>query len=80
MIWTIAGSIITGILSLIGVYFANRKSAALMEYRLHQLELKVDKHNQVVERTFRLEEQTALLEAENKRTNKRLEILEDDRK
>ena len=26
-----------------------------MEYRLQQLEKKVDKHNQVIERTFRLE-------------------------
>lgn len=80
MSWTIVGSIITGVLSLLGVYLANRKSAALVEYRLHQLELKVDKHNQVIERTYRLEEQAALLEAEDKRINKRLEILEDDRK
>ena len=80
MTWTIIGSIVTGILSLIGVYMANRKSAALVEYRLAELEKKVDKHNNVIERTYRLEEQTALLEAEDKRINKRLEILEDDRK
>lgn len=73
-------ALITGVLSLIGVYAANRKSAALVEYRLHQLESKVDKHNQVIERTFRLEEQAALLEAEDKRINKRLEKLEDDKK
>ena len=30
-------------------------SARLTTYRLEQLEKKVDKHNQVVERTFRLE-------------------------
>ena len=47
--------VITGILSLIGVFAANRKAAALMEYRLKELEKKVDKHNQVVERTFALE-------------------------
>ena len=46
---------ITGILSLIGVYLANRKSSALIAYRLEQLERKVDKHNQVVERTYKLE-------------------------
>ena len=73
-------ALITGVLSLIGVYAANRKSAALVEFRLEQLEKKVDLHNKVVERTFKLEEQTALLEAEDKRINKRLEILEDDRK
>jgi hypothetical protein len=40
---------------LAGVYFANRKSSALIEYRLKELEKKVDKHNQVVERTYKLE-------------------------
>lgn len=45
----------TGVLSLIGVYLANRKSAALLEYRMKQLEDKVSKHNQVVERVFKLE-------------------------
>lgn len=33
-----------------GSYFSNNKTAALMEYRLQQLEEKVDKHNNVVER------------------------------
>lgn len=46
---------ITGLLSLAGVYFANRKSSALIEYRLKELEKKVDQHNKVVERTFQLE-------------------------
>ena len=45
----------TGLLSLAGVYIANRKSSALIAYRLEQLERKVDKHNQVVERTYVLE-------------------------
>lgn len=45
----------TGILSLIGVYIANRKSSALIGYRLEQLEKKVDIHNKVVERVFKLE-------------------------
>ena len=48
-------SVVTGVLSLIGVYIANRKSQNLIAYRLEQLEKKVDKHNQVIERTFRLE-------------------------
>ena len=52
---SIVPALITGLLSLAGVYFANRKSSALIEYRLKELEKKVDKHNQVVERTFALE-------------------------
>lgn len=45
----------TGVLSLIGVYIANRKSSALIGYRIEQLEKKVDIHNRVVERVFKLE-------------------------
>ena len=73
-------ALITGILSLIGVYAANRKSAALVEYRLEQLEKKVAVHNQVIERTYRCEEQIALIEAEDKRQNKRIDALEDGKK
>lgn len=52
---TLVPAIITGLLSLAGVYLANRKSTALITYRLEELEKKVDKHNKVVERTFVLE-------------------------
>lgn len=45
----------TGVLSLIGVYIANRKSSALIGYRIEQLEKKVDIHNKVVERVYKLE-------------------------
>ena len=55
-IWIAAiSSVVTGLLSLLGVYAANRKSAALWAYRLEELEKKVDKHNHVVERTYKLE-------------------------
>lgn len=52
---TAGASVIVGLLSLWGNYMANRKSQALVAYRLEQLEKKVDKHNSVVERTFILE-------------------------
>lgn len=51
----IISAVITGLFSLWGVYAANRKSQALIAYRLEQLENKVNAHNQVVERTFKLE-------------------------
>lgn len=59
-----AASVVTALLSFLGVYLSNRKSAALMEYRLQQLEKKVDKHNQVIERTYKLEERAAVIETE----------------
>lgn len=66
--------------TLLGSYFANRKSAALVVYRLEQLESKVSKHNNLVERTYALEESVALLDERVKVANHRIEDLEKDRK
>lgn len=62
--------------TLAGAYLANRKSTALIAYRLEQLEEKVNKHNQVIERTYKLEEQEALLEERVKVANHRIDDLE----
>lgn len=62
--------------TLTGTYFANRKSSALIACRLELLEKKVDKHNSVVERTFKLEEQAAVIEEKIKVANHRIEDLE----
>ena len=62
--------------SIYGTYKANSKSQALIAYRLEQLEKKVDTHNHIIERTYHLEEDVALLQAEDKRTNERLKVLE----
>ncbi len=55
-------ALITAAGALIGTYIANRKAAALMEYRLEQLEKKVDKHNNLVERMYHIEERVTVLE------------------
>ncbi len=62
--------------TLAGAYFANRKSSALIAYRLEQLEGKVDKHNQVIERTYALEESVALMDERVKVANHRIADLE----
>lgn len=72
--------IIIAVLSLIGTlagaYWANRKSTSLIEYRLKQLEIKVDKHNHVLERTYHLEEEQAVMREQIKVANHRIEDLE----
>lgn len=70
-------ALITGALALAGTYAANRKAAALMEYRLELLEKKVDKHNNLVERMYAVEERTERQQDELKRQNERLRILEE---
>lgn len=51
-----AASALTAVCALIGTYLSNRKTSALMAYRIEQLERKVDAHNQIVERTYKLEQ------------------------
>ena len=63
---TIVVALITAGFAFLGVYISNRKQAALVAYRLEKLEEKVDKHNSVVERMYRLEEQVKNLQAEVK--------------
>ena len=48
-----------------------------LEDKVTALDKKVDKHNNVIDRTYKLEANDALQDAELKRVNKRLEGLED---
>lgn len=62
--------------SLVGVYFSQKKSTALITYRIDKLEEKVHKHNNLIERTYKLEEKCALLDEKIKVSNHRIEDLE----
>lgn len=73
-------TIIVSIISLIGtlggslggILVANK----LTNYRVEQLEKKVEKHNQVVERVYKLEQADAVRNEEIKVANHRIEDLE----
>lgn len=77
---TIIVALITGGLALVGTlggtYLANRKSAALIAYRLEQLEAKVQAHNNVIERTYRLEQHNEVQDEKIRVANHRIEDLE----
>lgn len=55
-----------------GILTANK----LTNYRIEQLEKKVEKHNQVVERVYNLEKQEAVMEEEISVANHRINDLE----
>ena len=57
----------------IGGIFATNKMTA---YRIEQLEKKVDKHNQVVERMYEAEKNISVIAEEIKNANHRIEELE----
>ena len=50
-------ALITGGLSLIGSLVAQRRQTSLTIYRIDELEGKVSKHNNLIERTYKLEGQ-----------------------
>lgn len=73
--------IIVGLMSLIGtlagsvtaIFVSNK----LTVYRIDRLEEKVGKHNNLIERTYRLEEKENLLSEKIKVANHRIEELEE---
>ena len=68
---------VTLIICLITNHAQSQKTMALMEYRLNELTVEVRKHNGLIERTYKLEQDSALHEAELKRVAHRLQTLED---
>ncbi len=63
--------IIVAGLSLIGTFLGTWSGVKLMSYRIEQLEKKVEKHNRVVERTYKIEQDIAVI-------NERLDELHHD--
>ena len=62
--------------SLLGILAATK----LVVYRIEQLEKKVEKHNQVVERVYNLETNEAVVKEDLKNINHRIDDLEDAKK
>jgi len=62
--------------NLVGSFLAHKKSTAIIIYRIDELEKKVQKHNNLIERTFQLEKRCEVLEEKIKVANHRIEDLE----
>lgn len=67
---------VTLLICVINNHGQQEKTRALMEYKLDELTKRVDKHNNTIERTYRLEEQVALHEEKLKVANHRIQDLE----
>lgn len=59
-------TIIVALISFAGTCIGSFAGMNLIKYRINQLEKKVEKHNSVVERTFRLEEDVKYIKEEIK--------------
>lgn len=62
--------------SAVGAFSGILVSSKLTAYRIEQLEKKVDKHNTVIERTFKLEEAQAVMQEQIRVANHRISDLE----
>lgn len=76
-------TIIIALLSLLGTlggtFGGIIATSKLTNYRLEQLEKKVDKHNNLIERMFKAEENISILDEKIKVANHRLDDLEDEK-
>jgi FtsZ-interacting cell division protein ZipA len=77
-------TIIVGVLTLVGVIitvvWGNKKNADVIEFRIGQLEAKVTKHNNLIERTYAIEKRLDVDEEKIKVANHRIEDLESELK
>ena len=76
---TVISAILALIGSLVGTFAGIVTSSKLTEYRIKELEKKQDKHNAVIERTYKLEERMELVEERQKVANHRISDLEGKR-
>lgn len=73
---TIIAALIAAGTSLIGSFVGVMASSKLTAYRIGQLEEKVNKHNNIIERTYKLEEQASVINEKIAVANHRIEDLE----
>lgn len=75
---TIAVALISFAGTLIGTFGGIITANKLTNYRISQLEKKVEKHNSVIERVYQLEKGEAVIEEEIKVANHRIADLENN--
>ena len=77
MITEIIVAVISLLGTAVGTYGGIRASNKITNYRIEQLEKKVEKHNNVVERMYKIEENQAVINNNIKVANHRIDDLEE---
>lgn len=68
---------VTLLICMINNHGQQEKTRALMEYKLDELTKRVDKHNNVIERTYNLEQELSIQKEQIKVVNHRIKDLEE---
>ena len=76
VIATIGAALVSAAAAIIVGAIQHRKSEALMEYKLDGLTKQVEKHNNLIERTYELEKDVEVIKNDIKVANHRIEDLE----
>ena len=58
---SIVVALIGGVVTLVGVLCSNFRNRAVMEIKIDLLSKRVEKHNTLIERTYRLEQDVAVM-------------------
>lgn len=66
IIVALVSGLCVGVPSIIATVLSNRKSSALLSYRIDQLEVEQKKHNNLIDRMYRVENRVTILEDEMK--------------
>lgn len=76
---TIIGAVISGVVSLIVSSIQHNKTIAVIEVKVDELQKRVDKHNNTIERVYELERIADVHEEKLKVANHRIDDLENER-
>lgn len=68
---SIAVALIGGVVTLVGAIVSNSRSRAVMELKINELTRRVEKHNCLIERTYALEQEVAVVKTEIDNMRKR---------
>ena len=69
-------AIIAAVGAMAGSFFANNANIAVLKNQIETLSNRVDTHNKVIERTYKLEKDVAVLQNKNKVSEHRVDDLE----
>lgn len=72
------GGVVTLIVCIVNNHYQQKQTRNLIEYKLDELTKRVDKHNNVVERTYALEQKVAVIDEQMKVANHRIKDAEAD--
>lgn len=70
---SIVVAFIGGVVTLVGMLCSNSRNRAVMEIKIDLLSKRVEKHNTLIERTYRLEQEVAVMKHDVKSLSERTE-------